>query len=173
MQIQYAGKITKDDFLKGILLNRVHLKGQKWVIGMVWLMLVFSIVYLLVQNPSKLSGIFPSLLLGFVGFAVFSTFPWWIPYLQASSYNQKGNIYRNNIYGVVDDHGITVNSAELKTNFQWSVYSNYKIAKDLVLLYQGKNCFNMFKQSMFSDQGEWEKFLALVEEKVSARKKRV
>ena len=73
---------------------------------------------------------------------------------------------------MIDDHGITVNSAEIKTNFQWSVYSNYKIARNLVLLYQGKNCFNLFKPSMFSDQDEWEKFLTLVEEKVSLSKKR-
>jgi len=172
MQIQYAGKITKDDFLKGVLLHSSHLTGQKWVFGTIWLMLVFSIVYLLVQSPSKLSGIFPGALPGFAVFVVFSTMPWWIPYLQSTSYNQKGNIYRNNVYGVIDDHGITVNSVEIKTNFQWSVYSNYKIAKDIVLLYQGKNSFNIFKQSMFSDYDEWEKFLALVEEKVSTQKKR-
>ena len=75
MQIQYTGKITKDDFLKGILLHRAHLTGPKWVIGMVWLMLVFSFFYLLIADPSKLSGIFPSALPGFVGFTVFSSFP--------------------------------------------------------------------------------------------------
>jgi hypothetical protein len=176
MPIQYAGKISKDDFLKAIFLNSPQLKLQKWIIGILLSIMAFSFFFLVV-SPSKLfdsniSKLLPSLLPGLVVFLIIVTFPWWIPYLQLSSFDQKGNIYRNNVFGMIDDTGITINSAEIKANFQWNVFVDYKISKDIFMLYQSKNCFNMFKPSMFSNQDEWEKFISFAKDKVSVNKKR-
>jgi hypothetical protein len=134
-------------------------------------------LFLLAVSPSKpfntdLSKLLPSLLPGLVVFLVIVTYPWWIPYLQLSSFDQKGNIYRNNIFGTIDDAGVTINSAEIKADFQWNVFVDYKLSKDLFMLYQSKNCLNLFKPNMFSNQDEWEKFILFAKDKVSVNKKR-
>jgi hypothetical protein len=173
MQINYAGKISKDDFLQAIFLNSPQLKLQRWVICILLAIMAFSLFYLMVVSPNPaFSKLFPSLLPGFVVILVVATFPWWMPYLQLSSFDQKGNIYRNNVFGTIDDIGITINSSEIKSSFQWTVFVDYKLSKDILMLYQSKNCFNLFKSSMFSTQDEWVTFISFAKDKVSANKKR-
>jgi hypothetical protein len=172
MQINYAGKISRDDFLQAIFLNSPQLKLQRWVVSILLVIMAFSFFYIWsLSSNSAVVESFPTLFPGFILLAVIGLFPWWVPYLQLSSLNQKGNIYRNNVFGLITDSGITVNNAEVNTSFQWSVFIDYRISKDLVMLYQSKNCFNLFVPSMFSDHVEWEKFVSFAKEKVSVNKK--
>jgi hypothetical protein len=175
MRINYAGKISKDDFLQAIFLNSPQLKLQKWLIGILVTIMVLSL-FLLALSPSNsfnadISRLFPSLFPGLAVFLVIVTYPWWIPYLQLSSFDQKGNIYRNNVFGTIDETGLSINSAEINANFQWKVFVDYKLSKDILMLYQSKNCFNLFKPSMFSTQEEWDRFVSFAKEKVLANKK--
>lgn len=102
----------------------------------------------------------------------FFTFPWWLPYVQLSSYDQKGNIYRQEVSGTITEDGISINNSEIKANLQWSIYTNYKLDKDIFLLYQGKHGFNVFESNMFKSQDEWKNFIDLAKNKVAVDKKR-
>lgn len=169
MQIHYAGKITKDDFLQAIFLNSPRLKFQRWFFAIVLFFVAFSLIYLWAAGPASIvEGLFPGLAI----FFIFGTFPWWMPYIQLTSFDQKTNIYRNSVFGMIDETGISINSTEVKTSFQWSVFIDYKLSKDLFMLYQSRNCFNLFKPSMFGTREEWDKFVSFATNKISANKKR-
>ncbi len=172
MRFQYAGLVTKNDFLKCLLLNNSQLKFQKWLFGTVFVLLAVAVIILQIRKPAELaeilSPVFPSGLIGLI----FMTFPWWTPYVQLTAYGQKGNIYRGNVHGVIDNIEITVNGTDVKASFRWNAYIDYKVSKDILLLYLGKNNFSIFMKNMFSDQTEWENFVAFAKEKVALNKKR-
>lgn len=172
MQIHYAGKITKDNFLKALLLHSSQLKRQKWLFGIVLSLFFLAALVLQIQKPAELADILSSLFPSGLIILVFLTFPWWVPYVQSMSYDQKGNIYRNNVFGMIDETEITISGTDIKANFRWDGFINYKVKKDMLLLYRGPNNFNIFITSMFSNQDEWEKFTILVKDKLSSNKKR-
>ncbi len=172
MQMNYAGKISKDDFLQAIFLHNPHLKLQRWLVTILLVLMALSLIYLLVVRPDPLiSKLFPSLLPGLVILAVFGTFPWWLPYVQLASFDQKTNIYRKNVFGMVDDAGITVNNTEIKSSLQWTIFVDYRLSQDLLMLYQSKSCFNLFKSNMFSTPDEWDKFVSFSKAKVVSNKR--
>ena len=172
MEIQYTGKVTKNDFLQAIFLNSPQLKLQRWIIGILLVIMAFSLVYLLAVDPnSSISSLFPSQLPILLFVLVIISFPWWVPYLQLSSITRKGSIYRNTVFGNIDDSGITINSDDIKMSFTWNVFVKWKISKDIFMLYQSKNCFNLFTLSMFTNRDEWERFIAFAKEKIASNKK--
>jgi hypothetical protein len=172
MQIHYAGKVSKAEFVKAVFTHsnkqyRVH----KWVVSIVLGMFAFSTLYLAIQGSPEVAQVFKYAFPGALIPLGAMTFPWWAPYLQLSAYDQKGNIYRNNVFGLIDDAGFTIKSTDVNVSFQWSAFENCILSNDLFMLYQSKNCFNIFTPSMFSNQDEWEKFVSLAKEKVSVNKK--
>ena len=134
METQYKGIITKKDFLRCILLLNPNLKWQRWFFGIVLAIILFSFVYLFLQGSTE--TVKPILDLGPASLIpiIFLLYPWWMPYLQLTAYNQKTNIYRDEVFGIINDKEITINNREVKVAFQWSVYSEYKIDKDLLFL---------------------------------------
>jgi hypothetical protein len=165
MTIQYAGKVTKEDYLKSLLLHNQQLKILKWVFGVILLIMVLSSMFLLFQGygiGSLLRYYYPVV----VFLVAFLTFPWWTPYIQVSSYNQPGNTYRNNIFGTIDETGISISSGTVKASFQWSTYIHYRITDEVILLYQGKNRINIFTKSMFPGPEDWDKFVVMIKEKI-------
>src|SRR5258706_15215780 len=122
MEIQYKGMVTKKDFLSCILLLNPNLKWQRWFFGIVLCAILFSFIYLWAQGSAE--TLKPILELGPAGLipVVFLLFPWRLPYLQLTAYNQRTNIYRSEIFGIINDSEITVNNHEIKANLLWSVY---------------------------------------------------
>jgi len=169
MEIHYRGTITKKDFLRCILLLNPSLKWQRWFMGAILSLIIFSLVYLWVDGTTD--TINSILSLGPTGLIpiVFFLYPWWLPYLQLTAFDQKTNIYRNEVFGEVNEREINISNLEVKASLQWSVYTRYSIEKDFLLLRQGKYGFNAFKPSMFSTNDDWEKFIALVKNKVSQK----
>lgn len=166
MQINYAGKVTKNEFLKALLLIYKKFRVYKWIMGISLAILVLLSIILIIQGSIELKnnllyylpgGLFPIIAL---------TFPWWLPYLQLSVYDQPGNIYRNNVFGVITENEITINGSNQKSTFPWQAFTKYKIADDILLLFQGKNCMNIFTKSMFTSQTDWEAFISLIKTNV-------
>lgn len=170
MQINYAGKISKKEYLKAILLNNQQLRIQKWIFGIALAVIAFSIGSLMIEDFQKYKSILQSPGILIPLFVL--TFPWWMPYLQVTSYNQPGNIYRNNVFGLINDDEITISSGLVKSSSQWNAYTSWRIKDEILLLYQGKNCFNIFTRAMFASQDEWNNFLSLIKSKVSTSKKK-
>jgi hypothetical protein len=170
MQINYSGKISKDDFFKALVLhNRRQYRVYQWITGGGAALLGLSVIFL-VGSPGSDKAIRYALY-GALILIVAETLPQWITFLQSSSYPQRGNIYRNNVFGSINDTGITINSTEVNVSFQWSVFDNYRDSKDIFVLCQGMNYLTMFIPSMFSNQEEREKFVSFAKDKVSINKK--
>ena len=169
MQIHYAGKVSKSDFWNALLIhNNRQYRIYKWIVGIVLGMVVFSVLYLAINGSPDVALVaqyaFPGGLIPLVAM----TFPWWSPYLQLSTYDQAGSLYRNNIFGLIDENGITINSVDVKINFQWKAVVKYVLSADILLLYQGKNYFSIFTKSMFRNQNDWEGFISLIKTKLLA-----
>ena len=169
MQIQYRGTITKQDFLKCIVMLNPNLKWQRWFFGTILGVLIFSFLYLWLEGSRE--TIQPFLDLGPTALIPigFLSFPWWMPYLQSTSYNQKPNIYRSEVFGTIDEREITISNGEVRAVFQWSAFTGYKMEKELFLLRQGKYGFNAFKPTMFSKNQDWEQFVAMAKSKIPSK----
>ncbi len=169
MQIHYAGKVSKAEFLQALFTHsNKQYRVYKWFIGSVIVMIAFSAVYLMSYGSSELADAVKYALPGGLIPLVAMTFPWWSPYLQVSAYDQKGNIYRNNVFGIINEHEITINGGDMKISIQWKAFTKCELSNNILLLFQGKNCFNIFTRGMFSNQSEWEGFISLIKTKLSA-----
>lgn len=166
MLTYFKGQVSKKEYTRAV---GVHFDQQfrwiKWVFGIIFGILFISIVITVIRDPSIAKTLFPGIVFPFVLF----TFPWWMPYLQSAGYDQKGNIYRTPIEGVIDESGIAINGQEVKASFQWKAYTHYRKSGDVVMLYQGKNCFHIFTRALFREE-DWAQFLKVVEERISKRK---
>lgn len=162
MHITYSGQVSQKEYAVAI---RIHFhrmfRWMKIAGGIFLVFLSIALVITIINQPQILSALFPGIVFPFI----FLTFPWWIPLLQVSNYNNAANIYRAPVQGAIDDSGITINGQNTKVNFLWGAYTHFVKKGDLVLVYQNKNSFNIFTQSMFSSAADWEAFIRLLEEK--------
>ncbi|TLM98910.1 YcxB family protein [bacterium] len=103
-----------------------------------------------------------SLLPGLIFPIVLLTFPLWLPEIQASSYNQPGNVFREGLRGTITDSEIAIQTAKGNSSTFWTAFTHYKSTENIIMLYQNKNCFNIFTQSMFANTEDWKAFLGEV-----------
>jgi hypothetical protein len=172
MQINYAGRVSKDDFWRALSLhNMQQYRVYRWIMFGGGVLLALWGIYLTIQDSLESDEAIRYAYFGALILLVAMTLPMWNSFLQWSSYNQKGNLYRNNVFGLIDDTGITINGPDVSMSFRWSAYDNYRDSKDILMLYQGKNHFDLFTPSMFSNQEEWEKFVSFAKGKVSSSTK--
>jgi hypothetical protein len=155
MPINFQGQINKKEYMKALEINLSQIKWLKWVSGLILGIVIFSAVVTIWLNPSMVKTLFPSIVFPLI----LLTFPWWIIYLQAASYNQKGNIYHTPINGFTNETGIAINGQETKSFILWKAFTHYKHNHSMVLLYQGKSCFNIFTSNLFKNDEDWIKFL--------------
>jgi hypothetical protein len=173
MEIRFNGALTRDDYCK--LLTQNNAKYIRLIVffGLFILIISFLLLYPVISNPSALADTdwlmkrLLRIIPGFVLYATVITYPWWMSFL---SFNQKGNIYRNGISGIVNESGFEiVNNEGLNARLAWDALINYQIVNVFIKLYQNPNSFYVFKRSMFASQADWEQLLALVKEKVTVK----
>jgi hypothetical protein len=162
MEINYAGKVEKKDFLKILSIHNRHLNLQKWIIGFLLLIMIVSLLYLSITKAMNITRILPGLLF----MLIFVSFPWWSPYIQMQAFFREGMIYQDNVFGHINDSGISINNKKVKAEFLWNSYISYKIKDNIVLLYQGKANMSIFLKSMFANENDWNQFLITIKGKV-------
>ena len=173
MEIQFKGALTRDDYRKLLMQNNAKYIRLIVFFGLFLLIISFLLLYPVISDPSALADtdwvmkrllrIIPGLVL----YAAVITYPWWISSL---SFNQKGNIYRKGIFGIVNESGFEITNNEgLNVRLAWDALINYQIVNGFIKLYQNPNSFYVFKRSMFAGQDDWEQLLALVKEKVKVK----
>jgi hypothetical protein len=163
--LYFNGQINKRDYQKALEIRVSYLKWVKWLCGLLLLIVILSYSVTSIRNPALV----PSLLPGIIFPLVSLSFPWWMIFIQATSYDQKGNIYRNPVNGQIDEDGVTMIGSGIKSQFCWNVFTSYKLQGSMLLLYQGKSCFNIFTSSLFADEEDWNKFQKIVKEKIQAK----
>jgi hypothetical protein len=172
MEIPYRGTITKQDFLKCAWILNSQLKWQRWFFGILFGTMALSLVYLWFEGSETSRETVQSILGGgptmLIPLAIL-LYPWWLPYLSLTAYNQKPNIYRSEVFGTIGEQELTISNGEVRAAFQWSAYTGYKLNKDLFILRQGKYGFSAFKPSMFRSLQEWERFVSFAKDKIAPR----
>jgi hypothetical protein len=166
MIIHYEGRITNAQFRRLIDLHQPWMRWVRWGMTLFLVMILLTSINVAIQNPNIVLTALTSLILP----AVFLTFPWWYTYIMANAFKQKGSIYHDVISGAIDDNGVTINGEGKKASAQWSAYTHYKRDKDIILLYQGKNVFQVFTRDLFQTEGNWEAFLGMLKERFPSGK---
>lgn len=162
MKIEYHGKITVADVRRAIFLN--YAPALLWLNGFLLVSVLAAVVYF------ALNGILPGSYLPFIFFVLFVlATPYYQPFLSARSAEKPGSIYRHPIRGVVDENGVTTDNGEMHVETPWDSYTHFKQAREMLLLYKGKYCVNIFTPALFASRQEWEAFLSLVRERLPAR----
>ncbi len=169
MQIKFSGQVTRKEYTRAITAHyHPQFKWTKILSGVVIVFGILSLIFSAIdQRPDRPQT--PVQII--VPFLIFMTFPWWTPFIQSLSYNNKGNIYHSPISGVIADEGITVINQNMKTNFLWSAFTHYIEKDGLIMIYQGKNCFNIFTRSLFTTAEEWDQFRNLLSDKYSNKQR--
>jgi hypothetical protein len=165
MEIIYQGQVTKKEYNRVIEIHYSKMKWIRWLVGAFIVILLISLVITIIQQPTIMRSLFP----GFLFPIIILSSPWWVLVIQKNSYNQSNNIYRTPIHGVIDDAGISVSNENTSVKSVWNGYTHFIKKDDILVLYQGKNCFNIFTKNMFSNEQDWNKFLKIIGEKVSQR----
>ncbi len=161
MRIEYHGKITVADVRRAIFLN--YAPVMLWLNGFLLAGFVLAVVYFTFTGRMPPSYL-PLLLLVLIVLAA----PYYQPFLSARSAEKPGSLYRHPIRGVIDENGITTDNGETHIETPWDSYTHYKQAKEMLMLYKGRYCVNIFTPSLFADRQTWESFLAAVRERLPA-----
>jgi len=66
-----------------------------------------------------------------------------------------------------DENGITLENGEIKVEYAWGDFTQYKIFDAMALLYRGKRGMNIFTLGLFASPQEWQNFKDLVEARIS------
>lgn len=154
MNIQFQGKFSKNEYRQAF---RLHYKSSgclRWFACGPALLFLFAAIFLIVREPALARYLVP----GGIFIIAICTVSFWLPEIQAASFNRPDNIFREGLSGTINDEGIFVQTSKGNSNIFWNAYTGYKQTRDLILLYQNKNCFNIFTRGMFSGAGDWELF---------------
>jgi hypothetical protein len=161
MTINYEGRITNTQFRRLIDIHQPWMRWIRWAMMLFLLMVILTTINIVIQTANIGLPVLTSLIVP----VVFLTFPWWYVYIMANAFKQKGSIYHDIVSGTIDDNGVTINGEGKKASAQWSAYTHYKRDKEIVLLYQGKNVFQIFTRDLFQTDGNWEAFLGILKER--------
>lgn len=167
MPIYYRGRISKKEFLEVLKNQSGIMRWLKWPSTVLLAILLLSLVVTLIRQPEMTGALLP----GFAFPLIFLSVPWWIPYLQASSFDQPNNIYRSEVTGVIDDNGLTINGQNVHASFQLSAYTRARRVGEMLVLYQGSSCFNVFTPAMFAGEGDWQRFVTLAESRAAGSRR--
>jgi len=165
MQINYQGQVYKPDFAKAIKLHNGRIVlVQKIIFGLFMFLFTISILIGIIYSPGSLP--LPYVIAMFIPL-VFLTLPWWNEYMQINMYQSSANIYKEEISGIIDEKGFTINSVKMKVNYLWDAIIKIQKTDDIVLLYQSKNCFNILTRSLFASEEEWSQLVAFLDDRFS------
>ncbi len=156
MDIYVKGNLTRQDILKAFIRHlqptRNSLSIRILLIAVVALILVFGFY----QGTSN----WWTILLGavvLVGVAI----PWWLPYLQALTFDKNSPLLKP-LTGTLTDEGVSLRGNNFKSDIKWASYSYFKKSKDIILLYQGPNAFNFLARPLFRSDADWQECVSLV-----------
>jgi YcxB-like protein len=71
--------------------------------------------------------------------------------------------------GRITDSGVHLETPHSQADLPWDVFFRAKIGKDLVLLYQSIQLFNVFPREFFASDADWQAFLEVVRRHVSLK----
>jgi hypothetical protein len=164
MEIPFSGQITQKDFLQAQSLHRKSSKAPI-VLGGIFIVLLITSLIIAFSEPVLFGSALPIL----VVFAIIIVASWGIPHFQAINIWKNTKSYQKPMSGIVMSHQIDFQGAHSQGSVSWEAYFDYKRSSNMLLLYQSPNVMSIFPRTFFDDDTDWETFVKLVEDKVSAK----
>ncbi len=142
MNLEY--RITFNDFLEA---HQAHLKSQRFLYLFIW---IASISVVVVGVAGLFIGdIWNFCLLVIVGICINPSSNVLQRYCLARIWKSQPSI-REPITLEVTKEGLTVSSPSFQSNLKWQIYTHFIETKNLFMVYQSKQIFNLFPKRAFS-----------------------
>ncbi|RME84727.1 MAG: YcxB family protein [Caldilineae bacterium] len=166
-RIEFAGHYDEAIFLTALRCHYRPLRRATWVLlGMV--ALLDAAACLAAESfADALSWLVPSLIV--VAALIYFLY---LPRRQARIM-ARSPLARSRISGDADGHRLSMTGETLQAQISWHDFRAYTLAADLVLLYHGKNAFNIIPRRWFGDERAWDEFLSLMQTGIAADKESV
>lgn len=163
MEIVFAGAVSLQDFRRAQALDGRSRWFSLTMIGLV-VVIVLSQSFFFLSDGFSLSLLttFLPLLLMAVFFLVFMRFQ------IRKAWEQNQAIYAA-ISGTISKDSVQYNTAHSQSQSSWELFQKYKIAPDMVLLYQATAAFNVFPRHFFRTDADWTAFTQLVQQHISKK----
>jgi predicted membrane protein len=164
MEIQFRGQIDL-----GIMrrVNRTALKPRKITLVLAGVLALF-ILWAVVGEAGSLQELLPVLLLAVLWIGCLA----YILYLAPRRVLKSYKLLQSPLTGAVTESGVRVETEHSRSEVPWDVFLKRKIGKDIVLLYQSFQLYNMFPREVFTTEADWQAFLGLVKEHVPEKASR-
>jgi len=159
----YQGQFSKQDYINAFLIQRVAFRWIRWLILGIAVVMVVMEVTIAFRDPTFLSYSMPWVILYVLSSAGYF---WLYPYLVGKTMFNNVNIINGTVSGEIDDNGITFRNKNIKASILWPAFTHFKIRGDMVLLFQGKTCFNPFTKGLFITDGDWGHFLQTINQRI-------
>ena len=95
--------------------------------------------------------------------------PWWLPRIQARLGLSRIPLDQRRIEGHASGEGIRLRSGGVDSLLRWDIFDKVKQQEDVILLYRGLGCYDLFSRHCFAGDGDWQRFLALVRARIESR----
>jgi hypothetical protein len=166
MEIRFSGQVTKKEFQSSfrIMYARVLLPTRVFF-GIVLVIITLVLVSVAITANLSIKSYFAPMAF----FYVLLTFPWWFPILLSSSYDKNENIYRTPIHGVINENEVVIEGTNQKFSSTWKTFNGYYKSNRLVLIYLGKNGFNILTRDLFASEADWNQLAELLQEKLGEK----
>lgn len=161
MEIKYAGAISLPDFQRAQALDGRSRLTWMILMGLVTVLVLIQLVSLLSSplSASTLLTLFPLLLA--------TVFFWGFVRFQIRNMWKKNQAIYSAISGSITDNILEYNTGQSESKLRWDLFQKYKIAPDMILLYQSTHAFNVFPQHFFTSNADWSAFTTLVQQKIA------
>ena len=166
MQIDFAGKITRDEFLRAskVIFARYR-KAFRWIIGVSLLILFLYLAPYLIDHKSFSGQL--QYMIGPILFLVTILFYYFFqPYLAARRMNHPSNPYKDHVSGYLSEDELVFCYTNSKSNLLWKGFTNFVLKHDVLILYRSNTSVILLTKSMFTSPEDWDNCLALVKSKI-------
>ena len=158
MNLEY--RITFNDFLEA---HQAHLKSQRFLYLFLWFI---SISVVVVGVAGLLIGrIWDFCFLVISSICINPSFNVLQYYCLARTWKSQPSI-REPITLEVAKEGLTMSSSSFQSNLKWQIYTHFIETKNLFMVYQSKQIFNVFPKRAFSNDEQIHEFRELLRTKL-------
>ena len=159
MDIALQGKYSKGELRQALTMG-----FGRWfkILGTGTLVLaaLFLVVVLLIAFPlgaSGMIGMLSNTLPCLLGLCLFGGMMLASPLLSARKM-AKSPLFERPVTGSVTDEAVEISSDLTTTRVEWQAFVNYRMAGEVVLLYQSRAAFSILPRGLFASDDDWQRF---------------
>ena len=164
MKVEY--RMSLEDYIE---INQAHLKHQKWLYLLLWIFSIFlvltALLYLILsffqQDFSFIQAIFFIIL----GIFIHPDLNFGRRRMLVSTWKSHRGMQEPMTLEALED-GIVIESTLFKSHLKWGMYIKWLETKNLFILYQSAQSFNVVPKRAFIQDEDINEFRALLQENI-------